>query len=251
MYLSSRKEGNMAIHQVRLGSFLSFDEDKEKDLISFVENLNATHSMGKFISSLIRLAVDNPELIQQCKNGANKDAVLKQIGDYELSRKRYDFFRDIKLRIEGISGKVNSLYNMAVKNLVLATIGKRFAMEEKSKAVLATQFIIEKQLKDLSNSIGEPLNIGVLESDKLEKLDKKVEDLVEFIINSYDGLLKEVVVQSVSVAPADMQTTPVAVEQQVTTVSQVKVEETPKEENNADIDFDNADMNMLENFFNQ
>ena len=53
----------MGAYNIRLGSMFSLDEEQEKDIIGAIEALNASHQTGKFLSNLLRIALDNPEIL--------------------------------------------------------------------------------------------------------------------------------------------------------------------------------------------
>lgn len=264
----------MGTQSIRFGSTLTFDSDTEKDIIKVMEHLNATHATGKFISNLIRVALDNPEILDRTSHHIEKGAVLKKIEELNLSCNRYKFFNDINKEIEAMKKKVDKVYELSLKNYTLAQMGKHLGLEDKANNTLLAGFVLEKQLKELQDTLGITLGMSAFESGKLVETHKKADDILEYIIETYDSLVNELK------SKFEVQTVQVPITQEVqvpmiqpvqnihtddvdTAVNNVedkkesievdeknKIETTEESDDNKEIDFGNADMDALASFFN-
>lgn len=265
----------MSVCNIRLGSFLNFDTEQEKDIIAFVERLNSTHSTGKFISNLFRIAWDCPEILKMSDNPV-AGALLRKIDEEGMSNDRANFFKNVDSNIAAMRSKVDAIYDMSYKMYMLALMGKHLKLEEIADNSLTAGFILEKQLRDIQNKICSDANFSAFKSDmKLNDVHKRAEDDLEYIIEAYTPLLEELrtmltstsavpVQQVVQTAPVQaVQTTqpvpvqtvqpvqPVQLVQNVDkpmpeTVKSVEPEATPEDEV---IDFGDDVMNSLESFF--
>lgn len=262
----------MSVCNIRLGSFLNFDTEQEKDIIAFVERLNSTHSTGKFISNLFRIAWDCPEILKLSDNPA-AGALLRKIDEEGMSNDRTNFFKNVDSNIAAMRAKVDAIYDMSYKMYMLALMGKHLKLEQIADNSLTAGFILEKQLRDIQNKICSDANFSAFKSDvKLNDVHKRAEDDLEYIIEAYTPLLEElrtmltstsavpvqqvvqtapvqstpvqtVVAQPVSVQPAPVQN---ADKPMPETVKSVEVEKAPEDEV---IDFGDDVMNSLESFF--
>jgi len=276
--IEREKVKTMGTHSIRLGSILSFDEDKEKDMIEIMEYLNSTHTTGRFFSNLVRIAFDNPEIIVKSKNGIEKSKLLQQMDEVGFSDKRDKFFKNIATDMLEMKKKVDMVYEMSLKTYTLAQMGKHLALEEKSENNLRAEFIIEKQLKDLQDKIGLTLGSTPFTSSKLIETEKKADEILEYIIESYDNILNEIkdkFIQQVPIQQIPIQQVPIQQGQQAiqpvqqTTQQMIQTQQTiqntgvqvqqqpeqtqevPEEDDDTIIDFGNADMNALADFFGE
>lgn len=92
----------------------------------------------------------------------------------ELERR----LNEIKFKLDRLSIIVENMY-------MLSIFGKRTGLEEKSLNCARAKFMIDKQYKELVVILGKELET----TDELEKLKNRCDDIVEYIINAYDGIL--------------------------------------------------------------
>lgn len=250
----------MATHSIRLSSMLSFDEEQEKDIIEIVESMQNSHTIGQFLSTLIRLGVDNPEVFELKDGKCTEGSVVKQLEKLGMSQIRYNFMRDVAKEVNGMKDKVDKIYEMVLKTYELALIGKYLGLEEKAENQILASFILQKQLKDLQDTLGVQLTSSVFASNKTQDTKKLAEDMLEYIIESYDSVvnqLKEMVnVQPIVVQQpieqANVQHTNTQEQSNVSTETKNNLQEQQDTTiNNSDdiVDFGNADFNLLNNFF--
>lgn len=181
----------MGTHSIRFGSQLTFDEDKEKDIIDTIDSLNSSHKMGQFMSNLIRLAFDNPEILRVGANGLEKQAMLQQVESSGMSVNRQRFMSGVASEISDMKKKVDEVYNMVFKLYTLALMNKHLEIEKKSDNSLRATFVLERQLRQLQSSLGVNISDAVYESDKINDVHARAEDCLEYIIETYDGILDE------------------------------------------------------------
>lgn len=256
----------MGTYNIRLGSQIAFDEQQEADIIKAIEAMNASHKSGQFLSNLIRIAFDCPEIMDKNNGKYEKGAIIRAIENTGISFNREAFMKQITKRVDDLQKKVDSMYNIVLKTYILAQMGKQLGLEEKAGNEVLAQFIVEKQLKELQDILGISLTSSVYASNRKQDIEKIANDALEFIIESYSDVLNElkaiveVANQPITVAPQQVATaTPQitkTVEQPITQPA-TKEQPTDKEQQQAVtddtedeiIDFGDADMSALDNFF--
>lgn len=181
----------MSTRSIRFGSQLTFDEDKEKDIIDTIDTLNSSHKMGQFMSNLIRLAFDNPEILRVGADGLEKQAMLQQVESSGMSVSRQRFMSGVSSEISDMKKKVDEVYNMVFKLYTLALMNKHLEIEKKSDNSLRATFVLERQLRQLQDSLGVNIGDAVYESDKVTDVHARAEDCLEYIIEAYDGIIDE------------------------------------------------------------
>lgn len=181
----------MGTRSIRFGSQLTFDENKEKDIIDTIDTLNSSHKMGQFMSNLIRLAFDNPEILRVGADGLEKQAMLQQVESSGMSVNRQRFMSGVTSEISDMKKKVDEVYNMVFKLYTLALMNKHLEIENKSDNSLRATFVLERQLRQLQDSLGVNIGDAVYESDKVTDVHARAEDCLEYIIEAYDGIIDE------------------------------------------------------------
>lgn len=261
----------MNTHNMRLGSMLSFDKEKEKDIIEMMEKLNASHKTGQFLSNLIRIAFDTPEILNKKLGKYEKGDALKQLDNIGASANRQKFFNQASKELRSMKDKVDSIYKMALKTYTLALTGKHIGLEEKSDNLLLSTFIIERQLKQLQDTLGLETLDEVYASNKKENVHELADEVLEYIIESYDSILNQIKIninqiqpiQTVESTKTIKENKEVVEENNETTTNTTVVSDTlaNKDNNNGGssknhqenddeiIDFGEADMSALTSFF--
>lgn len=181
----------MGVCNIRLGSMLSFDEEQEKDIIDVINNLNSRHKMGQFVSSLIRIALENPEMLNYKDGRYENGAILNQMEKLGISYDRAVFFNKVTKEVNDMKNKVDKMYDMVMNMYILSQMGKHLGLEEKSENMLTANFLLEKQVKELQDTLGVGLNSSLFASNKTEDTKKRAEDALEYILNTYDGIVTE------------------------------------------------------------
>lgn len=257
----------MGTYNIRLGSQLSFDEQQEADIIKAIETMNASHKSGQFISNLIRIAFDCPEIMDNNNGKYKKGAILKAMENSGLSYNRQAFMYQITKEVDAMKKKVDEMYSIILKTYMLGQMGKHLGLEEKADNELMAQFVIEKQLKELQDALGISLTSSVFASNRKQDIEKIADDALEYIIESYSGIVNELKTivsnaQTVQVQTAqqiDTQFQQVnesannVVDTPVMNVEQPNVEDSSADNSDEDeiIDFGNADFGALGSFFGE
>lgn len=285
----------MGTYNVRLGCQLAFDEERETDIVEAVKELNSTHKMGQFVSNILRLAFENPEVIEVRDGKVCKGAILKAMESCGLSYDRHKYMNQVNKELAHMKKKIDSIYEIALKTYSLGLMNKYLGIEDKADNNLRAAFVLERQLKDLQDKLGVSMN-QVYVSNKLNRTHEIADGVLEYIIESYDGILTEMkdalestgerakangmsrdetnatdgtsrdkTVSTTSTVTKENEvqtrTTTSAVEKQAEPIKSeiIKAEpvrvvesvETKSEQDEEVIDFGNADMSMLMNFFGE
>lgn len=171
-------------HRVRLGATICFDKHKEKDLIDQVEQLASARKLGDFIADALRVVLENPELME--KKGM-------RIGKYGLTGGREEYFSKIREDMDILSSKVDKIYEMALKAYTLGAFGKRMGISGKSENTMMAGFILERHIEETCSALGINRFNHIYESDKLGDAKDRANEILEYIIESYDGITDEIV----------------------------------------------------------
>lgn len=169
-------------YKIKLGAVLRFDYTYEKDIIDQVEKLISRHKLGAFISRLIRVAFDNPKLME------NSGLTLDEFG---VSSERVKYFKEVESEVLKMKLKVDKIYDMTMHMYTMAKFGKRMGLEGKTNNIMRAQFILQRQIEELSRVLGVS-NIGhTFESNKIFNVEGRVEDILEYILTSYEDIVEE------------------------------------------------------------
>lgn len=249
----------MGTHNIRLGSQLSFDEHQEADIIKALETMNASHKSGQFISNLIRIAFDCPEIMDNNSGKYEKGAIIKAMENSGLSYNRQAFMYQITKEVDAMKKKVDEMYSIVLKTYMLGQMGKHIGLEQKADNELMAQFIIEKQLKELQDTLGISLTSSIFASNRKQDIEKIANDSLEYIIESYSGIVNELKAIVSSAQAITVQQPVVQAQLPLETVVETPVvvnESTEQVVNTEDdldndeiIDFGGADFAALGDFF--
>ena len=200
-----------------------------------------------------------------------KGAVIKALDEAGIFYSRKNFFDSLTKEVNLMKQKVDKMYEMVLKTYILGQMGKKLGLEEKADNLLMAQFVVEKQLKEIQDLLGITLGSSVLASNKKQEVEKIADNALEYIIESYSGIMNElkntqhVIVQNVvggeqnvqgiasgqnieSIAETTEQTDN-KTEQKETKVEAVNTNGESSADEDETIDFGNADFSALSNFF--
>lgn len=256
----------MSVKNIRLASTLSFDAEQEADIINIIESFNSSHKMGAFMSSLIRIAFENPEIVVS-KNGSYESGeLIKVIERLGKTPTRYNYMNEVNKKLLDMQSKVDSMYEMCLKMYTMLELGKRLGVQQKTENMLLAQFSVEQQLEQLKKALGADCRNIPFASNRLINADKRAADTLEYIISCYEPIINElkkelnvttktIEIPVVKVNEIELQ----AVKQTNTQDNTVSDTSKPKlsdaaildDTEDTEIDFDtNADMGALLDFFN-
>ena len=179
----------MATDPIRLwGASISFDEAKEPEITACVRELSKSHKLGKFMAHLLRLAFESPE---EFGKGKEVLQLIEKMYEYNMTPTRYSYFNQVAKDVEQMKKRVDDVYELAYKTYTLAQMGKHLGLEDKSKNMLMATFLLERQTSELCDKLGiSNINHQFL-SGKLENTEKKAQDVLEYIIETYDDVIRE------------------------------------------------------------
>ena len=164
-------------YKVKLGATLSFNLGLERDMVEQIERLKAKHKLGEFISNSLRIAFENPELLEKYNLSLEK---------FGLTDNRKKLNDAINIEIGRIRDRVNKTYQMAYELYSLAKFNKQLNIYDSSKNILASQFILNKQIEDLKSLLG----VTCIEQPaNLHKVDSSVDDVLEYILLCHSDIV--------------------------------------------------------------
>ena len=175
----------MAKREVRLGAKLILEDTMEADLIAVADRLNSSRRMSEFMTTLFRLACDN---IKFYSNGNEQEytKIIDMIADAGVGKERAEYFGQMESKVKEMQDKINSIYDIALKTYSLSQANKMNGLGGKSENIALAQFALQKQMRDIEEITG--VKLGAYESGKLTDMKRKADDILEFIIESYDGI---------------------------------------------------------------
>lgn len=175
-------------NQVKLNNLLEWNPETEQDIVEQVILLKEHRKIKQFIEHLIRLAFESPEVFG---NGKEVLKLIEKMEQFGVTPTRDKFFNQVTQEVEQIKRKVDAIYEMAYKDYLLSQMGKHLGIEDKSKNTLRATFVLEKQISDMCNRLGiENLN-HTYASSRLEKTEERADQVLQYIIESYDGIVGE------------------------------------------------------------
>lgn len=182
----------MSDYNTRLGCTLSFDNEKEKDIIEVINQLKDNRKLGEFISYLLRVAMDNPELIDKRSDGSYKTGdTIKEMSKLGISPVRYKAIEDMKRSVNDMYDKINKMYDMCLKVYTLAQFGKQLNISNRSDNLLMGTFIAEQELSKICEIFGLKSINTIYSSNKQLKVHDFANDVLAYIIESYDSIINE------------------------------------------------------------
>ena len=182
----------MSGYNIRLSSMLTFDEEKEADIIQVIEKLNSMHKTGNFLSNLIRVSLDCPEILDQSNGKFTKGSTLVDLEQYGLTYNRRALADKHTREVSEMKKKVDEMYDMTLKLYTLALMNKHLGLEKKTENTMIANFMVEKQLGDLKKLLGANLVDNTFASNKVKDTQKLAEESLEFILNTYSDIINEV-----------------------------------------------------------
>lgn len=185
----------MSKTDIRLGSLISFDSEREADIIEFVQDLTSQHKLGRFIGYLLRLACETPETLQYREK---LNPILKEMSDLGITPRRDAMFKQFSKEILDLKNKINDIYVISEKLYTLALARKALGLEDRAKELLAAQFVVRRQTALLESKLGTSSLLYTYESDSMRDVQKKADEILEVILETYGDLLNDVKIAGAS-----------------------------------------------------
>lgn len=178
----------------KMMAVLKPDKSKETDLYNYLDTLRSSRRLSDFALACIRTCWEHPEYLKE--NGYQYDTL-------GMTSARIAFYSDIDRKIKEIRGKVDKMYDIVFKAYSLALAGKRLGLEGKVESSLRAQFLIQRQIDEIVSTLGVSNLDYIWVTNKVDDISKRADEVLEYIIESYDGVVKELVSSSKSVVCVD------------------------------------------------
>lgn len=174
----------MSVRQIRLNSVITLENEQEKDIIELVDRLNSTHKMGEFVTVLLRLACDCPEVLEKRKGRFESGELTKLIHKQGMSQGRLNTARELAEKVVDMRNKVDFLYNEILKMSTALEMGNRLGIKERVDNSVLASFIVRKQIEQLQKELGFG-GYGVFKADVEKAHMEKVDEIMEYIVTTY------------------------------------------------------------------
>ena len=158
---------------------LNFSDKEEKDMNNLVGELAASRKLGAYISNIVRLAYDNPELVGV--------AINTKAGT--ITRARRQMLNECEAKYNELNAKVDKLLDMCEEMYTLTKFGKRLGLESKTKNMLQAAFMADRQLKEL-DTLG--FSCREVEEELPSEVEERCDKTLELILTSYSDIVNEV-----------------------------------------------------------
>lgn len=178
----------MSKTDIRLGSLISFDTERESDIIEFVQDLTAQHKLGRFIGYLLRLACETPEVLQYREK---TQPILKEMETLGITPRRDSLFKQYSNEVLQLKQRVDEVYEIAEKLYTLALAGKALGLEERSEGLLAAHFVAKHQAALLEEKFGRDSILYTYKLNAMQDAKKKAEENLDMIISTYGDVFNE------------------------------------------------------------
>lgn len=179
----------MSKTDIRLGSVISFDTEREADIIEFVQDLTSQHKLGRFLGYLLRLACETPEVLHYREK---TQSIIKEMDSLGISPRRDELFKKYSDQILELKQEIDSIYNMTEKLYTLALAGKALGLSERTENLMAAQFVIRHQLNQVEQILGKDSVLYTYSSNAMQDAKKKAEDNLDLIVSAYGDVFSEI-----------------------------------------------------------
>lgn len=178
----------MSKTEIRLGSTISFDTERESDIIEFVQDLTSQHKLGRFLAYLLRLACETPETLQYREKVS---PILREMETLGITPKRDMMFKKYNEEIIALKTKIDEIYGMTEKLYTLAVANKALGLEDRTKELAAAQFALRNQTAQLEKILGSSSAYYTYQSEKIQKVEDKANENMQFILEVYGDVFSE------------------------------------------------------------
>lgn len=175
----------MGDYDTRVWLRLSFDTEKERDIINRVAYLTEHRKLGNFIEQLLRFAVDHNEELAEL--GFNSE-------DYGITKMRDKFFGAVNAELKEMMKKIDEVYDIAFSLKCMAYGGHVVGLTEQADNLISAQYVVDEQLKKLQSALGVE-DLRVSNAFEHKELDDRAKEVVEYIKEHYSAELNSLVNQ--------------------------------------------------------
>ena len=194
-------------NDIRLGGTLHFSES-EKYLADKIKEFNSSRDITKFIEHFIRLAFDSPDSF---KREEDFEKAMSFLDKHGVTKGYADYIAGVRKELSEMRKMVEEVHSMCLDMYTLSKVSKTIGLEDKSKNTAKANFLVEKQLNDLTRKLG--LDSYMITSQSDTELEDNAERALEYIVTRYSNIIDEI--------KSDVQVVPQVPAQVVTPVQQV------------------------------
>lgn len=178
----------MSKTDIRINSLLTFDTEKEADVIEFIQDLTSQHKLGRMIAYLLRLACETPEVLE---NREKLIPILQQMQDLNVTPKRNKMYQEYAKLLLEMKQKINDIYNMTEKLYTLALANKALGLEDRSKELLAAQFVLKHQTDVIEKKIGADALNFMYDSATMQNALDRANEVMQTLIETHGEVFNE------------------------------------------------------------
>lgn len=178
----------MSKTEIRINSLLTFDTEKEADVIEFIQDLTSQHKLGRMIAYLLRLACETPEVLE---NREKLIPILQQMQDLNVTPKRNKMYQEYAKLLLEMKQKINDIYNMTEKLYTLALANKALGLEDRSKELLAAQFVLKHQTDVIERKIGADALNFMYDSATMQNALDRANEVMQTLIETHGEVFNE------------------------------------------------------------
>ena len=168
-----------------LHSTLRFDPVRESYIIEAIDRLKSQGKLTDYLNDLFRLAFETPELIN------TNTALLDMMASYGVSPCAKEFFEEKAKEITEMHHKIDEIYQMCLEMYTLTKFGKSIGLDKKSQNMARAEFMLERQVNEICHKLG-IVDKNVFKSAKIPNIEQQSENILDYIITHYDGIVKEI-----------------------------------------------------------
>lgn len=199
---------------------MSFDPVKEKYIVEKLDELSHSRKLGYLMADVMRVLFDQPSMF---RSEAEMQQILGRISAYGLSDRANSFYEQKNKEVKEMKDKIDAIYSMVLELYTLVKFGKRLGIEKRVENCARAEYLIERDMLKLLNGLGLSMGSSPFESAKIDTVQRKADDVLEYIIQSYDGIVKEI---EASVKPVTVEVPNIQVtEKAVSVVASAQVSE--------------------------
>lgn len=166
----------MAEEKIKLGCVLTFDSEKDKDMIDLVNELKSRHKLGKYLNALIGLVQEREDLQEELRS---------QFEDEQTSRQKF---------FDGVREEVNQLVedNKVIREELIELkaalkYGDSVGLLGKVENVELGNLNNLMHMREMSKKLNGNIQANIIEEEK-ELIDRTVDKVVDRVIEELRGI---------------------------------------------------------------
>ncbi|MBR1454032.1 MAG: hypothetical protein IJ593_05255 [Lachnospiraceae bacterium] len=179
-------------NEVCFSTNIKLNKNRDSAVIDRIKKMTSSGNWGVFLSTLVRATFENPEIAVK-----NEDAI-NEIIKYGGTPVMKEFYAEKTREVKEMHSKIDKIYDMCLDMYTMSKFGKTQGFDKKLDNMATAQFIAERQLKELTETLG-ILDLSPYESTKKDIMIDKAEQALELIITRYSDIVTEIKNSGISV----------------------------------------------------